>query len=110
MRPDDRIRLQHMLDACQEARAFLKGHQEIDLEHNRMLLLALVKCIEIIGEAASRISDELREEAAHLPWRNIVAMRNRLIHGYFDVNPRIIWKTIDEEIPQLVEQLEILLK
>ena len=110
MQNEDRVRIQHMLDASREAISFTEGQDASALEQNRMLLFALVKCVEIIGEAASRVSDELRDATPDIPWRNIVAMRNRLIHGYFDVNPRIIWRTVTEEIPQLTEPLEKLLK
>jgi uncharacterized protein with HEPN domain len=110
MKPEDRIRLQHMLDASREALSFISGHQLDELRENRVLLLALVKCVEIIGEAASRVSDELRIAAPHIPWRNIVAMRNRLIHGYSNINPDIVWKTISEEIPLLIEQVGNMLK
>ncbi len=75
-----------------------------------MLLLALVKCIEIMGEAAGKVSGDVREDAPDIPWANIVAMRNRLIHGYFDINPDIVWRTVDEEIPQLLVPLERVLK
>lgn len=110
MQHEDRIRVQHMLDACQDALDFLEGHIADELEENRMLLLAIVKCVEIIGEAASRVSDELRDSTPQIPWRKIVAMRNRLIHGYFDINSKIIWRTVSEEIPELIAPLKELLK
>jgi uncharacterized protein with HEPN domain len=110
MQSDDRVRLQHMLDASQEARAFSHGHSRNNLHSDRMLLLALVKCIEIIGEAASKASEDVCAGAPDVPWPNIVAMRNRLIHGYFDINPDIVWRTVDEEIPQLIGPLQRLLE
>jgi uncharacterized protein with HEPN domain len=66
-----------------------------------MLLLSLVKAIEILGEAASRVSEETRSEFCSIPWRDIIAMRNRLIHGYFDINLDIVWKTVTDELPHL---------
>ncbi len=106
MQREDRVRLQHMLDAGQEALAFAENHERNDLYRDRMLLLALVKCIEIIGEAAGKVSDDVRADAPDIPWPNIVAMRNRLIHGYFDINPDIVWRTVDEEIPRLIVPLK----
>ena len=109
MQLEDRVRLQHMLDAGQEALAFVENRERNDLYHDRMLLLALVKCIEIIGEAAGKVSDNVRADAPDIPWPSIVAMRNRLIHGYFDINPDIVWRTVDEEIPRLIVPLNKLL-
>ncbi len=71
-----------------------------------MLVLSLVKDIEIIGEAATRISEDCRRESPEIPWRNIVTMRNRLIHGYFDINLDIVWKTVTEELPPLSVHLQ----
>ena len=99
-----------MLDACQEALAFAEGHDRNDLYQDRMLLLALAKCVEIIGEAAGKVSGDVRADAPDIPWPNIVAMRNRLIHGYFDINPDIVWRTVDEEIPRLIVPLKRLLE
>ncbi len=109
MQHEDRVRLQHMLDAGQEALAFVENRERNDLYQNRMLLLALVKCIEIIGEAAGKVSDNVRADAPDIPWPNIVAMRNRLIHGYFDINPDIVWRTVNEEVPRLIVPLNKLL-
>ena len=106
MRKDDLIRLHHMLDAANEALAFAEDNTRIDLDSNRMLTLSLVKCIEIIGEAAVNISKDSREALPQIPWSNIVGMRNRLIHAYFSINLDIIWKTVQENLPDLVQELE----
>lgn len=106
MQPHDRIRLQHMRDAARDASSFAAGRSRDDLATNRMLVLALVKSIEIIGEAASRVSAEARTEVPNIPWQQIVAMRNRLIHAYFDVNLDILWHTVQTELPPLVVELE----
>ena len=73
-----------------------------------MLLFAIVRAIEVLGEAASRVSIETREQAADVPWAAIVSMRNRLIHGYFDIDPALVWKTATEEVPDLLPRLEAL--
>ncbi|GAB4174128.1 MAG: hypothetical protein Tsb0017_11680 [Geothermobacteraceae bacterium] len=77
MRHPDRIRLQHMYDACVEAIEFVQGKNRKDLDSDRMLLLASLKVIEIIGEAAGRVSDETCHRFSAIPWREIVSMRNR---------------------------------
>jgi len=87
---DDETRLHHMLDAAKEAILFSKNKSRNDLDTNRMLTLSLVKCIEIIGEAASRIGKDRQEELPQIPWAQVIGMRNRLIHGYFEVDLDIV--------------------
>ncbi len=106
MRNEDRIRIQHMIDAGREAMEFSSGRCRADLNTNRMLVLSLVKSVEILGEAASKVSEELRNDYPDLPWREMVTMRNRLIHGYFDINLDIVWQTVITELPSLVAALE----
>ena len=106
MRKDDAIRLRHMLDAAQEALSFVPGRDRSDLDENRMLCLALVRCIEIIGEAASKVSLECKDECPAIPWGDIIGMRNRLIHAYFDINLDIVWSTVTDELPALVAALQ----
>ena len=65
--------------------------------------------MEIAGEAASKVTPELRASTPQIPWQDIVAMRNRLTHGYFDINLDIVWKTVSEELPPLVSELQKLL-
>jgi uncharacterized protein with HEPN domain len=74
-----------------------------------MLTLSLVKCVEIIGEAAGRISDEVRAGHPQIPWRDIVGMRHHLIHAYYDVNLDIVWQTVTEDLPPLIPSLESIL-
>jgi uncharacterized protein with HEPN domain len=106
MRKDDWIRVRHMLDAAREAESFYQNKTRSSLDTDRKLVLALVKCIEIIGEAATKISKQSREELPQIPWSNIIGMRNRLIHAYFDINLDILWKTITEDIPPMIAELE----
>ena len=102
----DSIRLRHMLDAAKEALSFASGKSRTDLESNRMLVLALVKDIEIIGEAASRVSEEFKARYSQIPWLEIIGMRNRLIHVYFDVDLDVLWSTVTKNLPQLVVELD----
>lgn len=100
-----------MLDSAEEAMGFVSGLGVESIHHDRMLALALVRCIEIVGEAANGLTTDLREAHPRVPWRAIVAMRNRLVHGYFDVDLDRVWDTVTEDLPALVEQLrEILSK
>ena len=106
----DGIRLQHMLDAGKDALQFAFGRERTDLEKDRMLALALIKALEIIGEAASKISDNLKAEHPEIPWLEITGMRNRMIHAYYDVNLDVVWQTIKSDLPDLLKSLERILK
>lgn len=106
MRKDDAIRIRHMLDAAKEAVSFADNKERCDLDVNRMLVLSVIKSIEIIGEAASKITKESREEHPEIPWVDIVAMRNRLIHVYFDIDLDRVWDTVTDDLPPLISLLE----
>ncbi len=106
MLKNDENRLKHMLDAAQEAVGFAAGRTRSDLDTDRALVLALVKEIEIIGEAASKVSDQTKNKHPEIPWHDITGMRNRLVHAYFDVDLDIVWNTVVEELPRLIEELE----
>jgi uncharacterized protein with HEPN domain len=106
MNDRDRVRLQHMLDAAREALSFLEGRTNEDLRRDRMFTLAVVKEIEIIGEAANQISDESRKTLPQVPWPKIIAMRNRLIHAYAEVDLSIVWDTLTGALPELSRELE----
>ena len=106
MQDEDRIRLRHMLDAAHDAVSFAEGRRREDLDHDRQFALALVKCVEIIGEAASQVSAEGQKEVVALPWREIVDMRHRLVHAYYDINMEILWRTIARDLPPLIQVLE----
>ena len=86
MRKDDTVRLLHMLEAARETLSFAKDNTRASLNTDRKLALALVKDIEIIGEAAANVTPEGREILPDIPWNKIVGMRNRLIHAYFDID------------------------
>ena len=103
---DDNVRVRHILDAAREAVAFLNGRSRSDLDTDRKLNLSLVRLLEIIGEAARGISQQFREAHPDLTWKKMVGMRDRLIHGYFDVNLDVVWGTIKDDLPPLIEKLE----
>ena len=106
----DYVRLLHMLDASQAAVSHLLNKNRDDLDHDRLLLNGVVRELEILGEAASRISPTVREQFPLLPWREMIGLRNRLIHAYFDVNNQAIWLVIKESLPPLIMQLEQILR
>ena len=108
MRDEDRIRLRHMIEAAETVARFVAGRQRSDLDTDQMLLFALVRAIEIIGEAASKVSQETRDAEAQIPWKAVIGMRNRLIHAYFEINPDILWVAATVEVPALLSQLQAL--
>lgn len=106
MLKNDGIRLQHMLDAAREAVALSADKTLDDLKHDRVLSLALLKLIEIIGEASVKVSDEFKTGHETVPWRAMTSMRNHLIHVYFDVDLNIVWGAVKEEMPRLIASIE----
>lgn len=106
MREDDQIRLRHMLDAAREAVHFAEGRSRDDLDKDRLLALGLMKCIEIVGEAAAKISETCRETLPEVPWKSILGMRNRLVHAYFEIDLDVVWYTTTVSLPPLIPILE----
>jgi len=110
MKPDNRVRLRHMVDALKSAIRFTKGRRREDLDGDEMLAFALVHALQIVGEAASKVSAETRNQRPAIPWATLIGMRHRLVHAYFDVNFDILWTTAIEAAPALLAQIEPLLE
>ena len=102
----DVVRVRHMVDAGREAMGFCQGRSRADLDTDRMFARALVKAIEIIGEATSKVSQQTRLELPDMPWADIVTMRHRLTHSYFDIDLDIVWNTAAFDVPPLVVTLD----
>lgn len=109
MEKNDFIRLKHMLEAAQTCLGFSAGKVRIDFEKDQMLSFAVIRALEIFGEAASRISSDFQKANPNIPWRAIIGMRNRLIHAYFDLDYDILWEAISNEIPKIIPELAKLL-
>jgi len=105
----DRDRLRHMLEAANDALSFVEGRTRDDLRSSRLLVSALTRQIEIVGEAASRTSPGCRMAIPGIPWPVVVGIRNRLIHAYFDVDLEIVWTTVTADFPDMVRVLESVL-
>ena len=102
----DGVRLRHMLDYSREAVELVTGRIRADLDTDRLLELALVRLIELVGEAAARISPSTRDQYPQIPWSLIVSMRNRLIHGYDSIDHDVLWDTLTDDLPTLVADLQ----
>jgi uncharacterized protein with HEPN domain len=102
MEPTDEERIRHMIDAAEAALRFVSGRSRPALDDDDMLTFALVRAIEVVGEAAARVSPAARQELDAVPWSAVIGMRNRLIHAYFDVDRDILWTTVTAGLPALL--------
>ncbi len=109
IRHEDRVRLKHMLDAATEIQHYVQSATREDLNQDRKLVHSFVRLLEIIGEAATQVSKELRDNAPQIPWPVLNGIRNRLIHAYFSINLDVVWNTSTEDIPPLITELSSLL-
>lgn len=105
----DRTRLRHMLDAVREILHFTHEAAREDLDTNVPLLRLVERNIEIMGEAASRLSETFKLTHPEVPWKTITNMRNRLAHAYFDLNRDVLWNTVQTRLPELARQLQEML-
>ncbi len=98
-----------MLDAARKAVSFAHGRTRADLDSDEQLALALVRLLEILGEAAKQVGSATRDAHADIPWKEIAGTRDRLIHGYFNVDLDVVWTIVDSDLPPLVRRLEDLI-
>lgn len=110
MQDKDYARLCHMRDFAQQAADFAKGKNRRDLDTDQLLSLAILHLIEITGEAAKSVSQELRGRHPEIPWSSIIGARDRLAHGYMKVNFDTVWAIVKQDLALLVRQLEELLE
>ncbi len=94
-----------MLAYAEKAVHFMKGKTRADLDEDDMLSLATSHALEIIGEAAGRVPQEVRDQYPQLPWKEIIGTRNRLAHGYDAVDMRVLWDILTLDLPPLIDQL-----
>ena len=102
--PRDVARLRHMREAAQKL-AYTVGRDRSILDRDEMRTLAVVRLVEIIGEAARAVSEPTRTQLPEISWREIVGARDRLIHGYEEVDLDILWTIVTDDLPVLVSEL-----
>lgn len=107
--PEDEVLLQDMLFYARQAVAAVAGRERADLDSDLILAAALERFIEVIGEAASKISSATQGASVQIPWREIVGMRHRLVHGYASVDHDVVWDVVSGDLVEIIETLESLL-
>ncbi len=106
MTPQDRVRVLHKIDAAEEAISFIANVSETEFTRNKMATQTVIKEIEIIGETAAKISTETKNYYNNIPWQDILGMRNRLVHGYFDTDVKLVWNTVKHNLPSLISSMQ----
>lgn len=106
MEHNDKVYILHAIDAAEKALEISGRIKREDLDSDEVYGLALVRLLEIIGEAANLVSKDFREKYPDIPWSHMISMRNRLIHGYFDINYDIVWDTVKSDLPPLIQTLK----
>jgi uncharacterized protein with HEPN domain len=106
----DEVRLKHILDAISEIEQYTKNTSIENFTKNSMLKYASVKQLEIIGEAANHISEEMIKKFPEIKWRSVIGLRNLLIHEYFGIDIHIVWNIIIKDLPKLKKQMIVVLE
>ncbi|MFQ5591466.1 MAG: DUF86 domain-containing protein [Phycisphaerae bacterium] len=109
MPKDDTVYVGHMLDNARKATNLLGDRDRTAYDADEALRLALAHLLQVVGEAARRISDDFRDRHQNIPWKAIVGMRHKVVHDYMDVDEEIVWDTVTREIPPLIAQLEAII-
>lgn len=110
MKRDYRDYLQDILEAIRDIADFTAGMDFDAFARDKKTINAVVRSIEVIGEAAKRIPKSLQDRYASVPWKKMISMRNKLIHEYFGIDLEILWKVVTEEAPSLREPIETMLR
>ena len=102
--------LHDMLENAEKALDFVGGMELDQFFEDEKTSYAVVRALEIIGEAARKIPEEVRASIPEVQWREISAMRNKLTHEYFGINMKVVWRTVREDLPPLIDELNKFLK
>lgn len=109
-RHDAALTLRQMVEFADEIAALLAGRERADLDLNREFCRALERCVELMGEAATRLPADFREGHPEVPWRQIIGMRNVMIHGYDVVSADVLWDTASQDVPELRTKIDLILR
>ena len=106
----DEERIRHMIDAIRMALDHAEGQTFESITRSQPLQQLFIRSLEILGEAAARVSEPYRHQHPEIPWRSMISIRNRLIHGYFEIELSIVWTTITDDLPEILGPIEALLR
>ncbi len=109
MKKDDSIYLRHIIDAFTQIEGYMVGITHDEFFSNKLLQDGVIRQLEVMGEASRNLSEDLRCEYPQIPWRQMVGLRNRMIHAYFNVNLQIIWEIIQGDLPNLKRETKRIL-
>ncbi len=109
MKKDDTVYLHHILDAIQRIQTYTHDVSKEKYIQDGLLQDGVVRQLEIIGEASTNLSEEFQERHSEIPWGQIIGLRNRIVHAYFDINLDITWDIVHDDIPELKQQIEHIL-
>jgi uncharacterized protein with HEPN domain len=106
---DDRVYIGHMIDTANKAIGFVEGLSRADFDRDELLRLSLTHLLQVIGEAARRVSPDFRAAHPSIPWKAVVGMRSKVVHDYLDVDEDVVWDTVKNDLPFLLLALERIL-
>lgn len=107
---EDKVRLGHILLAIDEVVGYTTGVTLEEFVESSLIFNASVRQVAVIGEACSKLSEALKKQYPQIPWRQIIGMRNIIVHDYFGVSVQFIWSTIENDLPTLKIQIEAILQ
>lgn len=107
---EDKAYLLHILEAISDTEKFIEGITQEEFYENKEKQYAILRALEIIGEATKNLSKEIKTRYQNIPWKDIAGMRNKLIHEYFGVKLELVWKTVRNKLPELKEQIAVIIK
>jgi uncharacterized protein with HEPN domain len=107
---NDKVFIEHILISISAIESYIHDTNKKQFLQNRMIQAAVIREIEIIGEAAKNVGRETRNKNQNIPWKQLAGMRDKLIHHYFGVDPNLVWNTVQQAIPSLKEEMKNLLE
>jgi len=109
MKKDDSVYLHHIIDAFVQIEHNTEGVSHEEFLHNRLIQDGVIRQLEVMGEAARNLSGDLRNEYPQIPWSQMIGLRNRMIHAYFNVDLQIIWEIVHGDMPVLKQNMQCIL-
>ena len=106
----DRVFIAQMVEAAEAALEFTEGRSKESVASDRLVGFAVVRAIQLVGQAARGVSEKVQAAHPEIPWRQMIGMRNVVVHDYADVDLGLVWKTVREDLPGLIRRLNAILE